>query len=167
MIRILDKTDVSVLTPTRSACQEAVPTRQGCLMFSLVLFKFSKPRASHPGQCHPTLLNACSLIPSIFYLNICLLFLLVFIIVFILITIWHLLYDQYFLHNLFHFHAISHVVQTRKLERRSKISTVTQLVNSKIQTQVCLISELLLRQLICLFLRSRWFRSFDQVNCIP
>lgn len=93
MIWILDKTDVRVLTPTGSACQEAVPTRQGCLMFSLVLFKFSKPRASHLGQCHPTLLNACSLIPSIFYLNICLLSLLVFIIVFILITIWHLLYD--------------------------------------------------------------------------
>lgn len=139
--------------------------RQGCLVFSLVIFKFSKPRASHPGQCQSYTVK-CLLINSIFYLNICLLFLLVFIIVFILITIWHLLYDQYLLHYLFNFHAISHIVQARKLERLSKISKVTQLVNSKIQTQVCLILKLLFRQLICLFLLSRWFHSFDQVNCI-
>lgn len=98
--------------------------RQGCLMFSLVIFKFSKPRASHPGQCQSYTVKYL-LINSIFYLNICLLFLLVFIIVFILITIWHLLYDQYLLHYLFNFHAISHIVQTRKLERLSKISSHT------------------------------------------
>lgn len=98
--------------------------RQGCLMFSLVIFTFSKPRASHPGQCQSYTVK-CLLINSIFYLNICLLFLLVFIIVFILITIWHLLYDQYLLHYLFNFHAISHIVQTRKLERLSKTSSHT------------------------------------------
>lgn len=72
----------------------------------------SSPSPGYPilDNASPTLLNACSLIPSIFYISICLLFLLVFIIVFILVTIWHLLYDQYLLHYLFNFHAINQSV---------------------------------------------------------
>lgn len=108
---ILDETDVSLLTPTGSACQEAVSTTDKdawCFLKSYL----SSPSPGYPilDNASPTLLNACSLIPSIFYINICLLFLLVFIIVFILVTIWHLLYDQYLLHYLFNFHAINHSV---------------------------------------------------------
>lgn len=41
---------------------------QGCLMFSLVIFKFSKTRASHPGQCQSYTVK-CLLINSLYLLS--------------------------------------------------------------------------------------------------